>query len=70
MMGIGIVVALIVDTTIVRLLLVPASMKLLGNANWWAPASLRRIRNRFDLDEEVGSEIARKPLSEVVVTTT
>jgi RND superfamily putative drug exporter len=70
MMGIGIVVALIVDTTIVRLLLVPASMKLLGNANWWAPASLRRIRNRFDLDEEAGSEIARKPLSEVVVTTT
>jgi hypothetical protein len=45
-------------------------MKLLGNANWWAPASLRRIRNRFDLDEEAGSEIARKPLSEVVVTTT
>ena len=70
MMGIGIVVALIVDTTIVRLLLVPASMKLLGNANWWAPASLRRIRNRFDLDEEAGSSIAPNPQSEVVVTPT
>jgi RND superfamily putative drug exporter len=52
MMGIGIVVALVVDATVVRLLLVPASMRLLGSANWWAPGSLRRLRDRLAHDEE------------------
>ncbi len=44
LMGVGTAVALIVDVTIVRLALVPATMKLLGRANWWAPKSLRRLR--------------------------
>ncbi|MGA2529037.1 MAG: MMPL family transporter [Acidimicrobiales bacterium] len=51
MMGIGMVVALFVDATVVRLLLVPATMKLLGNANWWAPGPLRRVYDRFGLKE-------------------
>ncbi|MGD0944810.1 MAG: MMPL family transporter [Acidimicrobiales bacterium] len=51
MMGIGMVVALSVDATIVRLLLVPATMKLLGDANWWAPGPLRRIYTRFGFKE-------------------
>ncbi len=70
MMGVGIVVALIVDATIVRLLLVPASMKLLGNANWWAPASLRRIRDRFGHYEETDHAGAPDRPSDVAVTTT
>ena len=37
MIGIGMLVALLIDATVVRLLLVPATMKLLGNWNWWAP---------------------------------
>ena len=37
MMGVGMLVALIVDATVVRALLVPATMKLLGTWNWWAP---------------------------------
>ena len=42
MIGIGMLVALIIDATVVRALLVPATMKLLGSWNWWAPGPLRR----------------------------
>jgi RND superfamily putative drug exporter len=51
MMGIGMLAALIVDATVIRVLLVPATMKLLGEANWWAPAPLRRLSGRFGMDE-------------------
>jgi RND superfamily putative drug exporter len=46
LMGVGTAAALIVDVTIVRLALVPATMKLLGRANWWAPKVLARLRTR------------------------
>ena len=52
MMGVGMFVALLVDATVVRLLLVPATMKLLGAANWWAPGPLRRIYERFGFKEQ------------------
>jgi RND superfamily putative drug exporter len=39
-MGIGMGIAVLVDATIVRALLVPATMRLLGRWNWWAPAGL------------------------------
>jgi uncharacterized membrane protein YdfJ with MMPL/SSD domain len=42
-MGVGMIVALLVDATIIRVLLVPATMSLLGRANWWAPRPLRRL---------------------------
>jgi putative drug exporter of the RND superfamily len=45
-MGIGMGLAVIVDATIVRALLVPATMRLLGRWNWWAPAALARARPR------------------------
>jgi uncharacterized membrane protein YdfJ with MMPL/SSD domain len=41
--GIGMGIAVIVDATIVRALLVPATMRLLGDWNWWAPAPLSRL---------------------------
>ncbi|TCC58538.1 MMPL family transporter [Kribbella pittospori] len=49
MIGVGLVIAIALDATIVRALLVPATMRLLGRANWWAPASLVRWwqRNGF-----------------------
>ncbi len=50
-LGIGLALAVIVDATIVRSLLVPATMKLLGEWNWWAPAPLRRFHDRFGLTE-------------------
>jgi RND superfamily putative drug exporter len=42
MIGVGLATAIIVDATIVRMVLVPASMALLGRANWWLPAALDR----------------------------
>ena len=41
--GLGLAVAVLVDATVVRLVLVPAVMELLGNANWWIPSWLARI---------------------------
>jgi RND superfamily putative drug exporter len=46
-MGVGMIVAIVLDATVVRLLLVPATMTLLGHWNWWAPEPLRRLRARF-----------------------
>ncbi len=43
MMGVGMAAAVLVDATIVRLVLVPATMTLLGRANWWLPAWLDRL---------------------------
>ncbi|MGH3430670.1 MAG: hypothetical protein ACRDQZ_24415, partial [Mycobacteriales bacterium] len=50
-LGVGMLAALIVDATVIRVLLVPATMKLLGDANWWAPAPLRRLYGRIGLNE-------------------
>jgi RND superfamily putative drug exporter len=49
--GIGLFVAVLVDATIVRCLLVPATMSLLGRWNWWAPRPLRRLYDRYGLRE-------------------
>jgi RND superfamily putative drug exporter len=50
-MGVALALAVAVDATLVRCILVPATMTLLGNANWWAPAPLRRLHDRFGLAE-------------------
>jgi trehalose monomycolate/heme transporter len=52
MIGVGMLVALLIDATIVRALLVPATMKLLGKWNWWAPAPLARWWERHGFREE------------------
>jgi trehalose monomycolate/heme transporter len=49
--GIGLAIAVIIDATLVRALLVPATMRLLGRWNWWAPAPLRAIWRRIGLNE-------------------
>jgi RND superfamily putative drug exporter len=54
-MGLALAIAVAVDATLVRCLLVPATMTLLGNANWWAPAPLRRIYQRFGMHEAPAS---------------
>jgi len=54
MLGVGMIVALVLDATLVRMLLVPAVMRLLGDANWWAPASLRRFYARHGIHEDDG----------------
>jgi putative drug exporter of the RND superfamily len=52
MLGLGVTLAVIVDATIIRVVLVPALMRLAGRANWWAPAFLRRVHERFGLRED------------------
>jgi RND superfamily putative drug exporter len=47
LMGIGLALAVLVDATVIRGLLVPAFMRLAGTANWWAPAPLRRLHDRW-----------------------
>ncbi|HEU4392421.1 MAG TPA: MMPL family transporter [Solirubrobacterales bacterium] len=49
--AIGMAVGVMIDATIVRALLVPALMRLLGSWNWWAPAPLRRLQVRFGFSE-------------------
>jgi RND superfamily putative drug exporter len=50
--GLGTVLAVLLDATVVRMLLVPATMKLMGRWNWWAPTPLRRLHRRIGLHEE------------------
>ncbi|WP_054815393.1 MMPL family transporter [Nocardia arizonensis] len=47
----GLIAALFIDATILRMLLVPATMKLLGDDCWWAPAWMKRIQERVGLGE-------------------
>ncbi|KII00365.1 membrane protein [Streptomonospora alba] len=49
--GVGLTVAVAVDATLVRALLVPATMRLLGRANWWLPEPLRRMHDRIGITE-------------------
>ena len=53
MFGIGLTLAVLVDAFLIRSTLVPAFMRLAGNANWWAPAPLRRFHDRFGISEHV-----------------
>jgi putative drug exporter of the RND superfamily len=57
-LGIGLAIAVIVDATIVRALLVPATMDLLGRWNWWSPRPLARLHQRYGWHEGVS---ARRP---------
>jgi len=50
-LGLGLAIAVVVDATVVRSLLVPATMKLMGRWNWWAPRPLARIHHRLALRE-------------------
>jgi len=50
--GVGMILALALDATVVRMLLVPAVLKLLGDAAWWAPGPLRRIQERMAIHED------------------
>jgi putative drug exporter of the RND superfamily len=56
--GLGTGLAILVDATLVRGVLLPASMRLLGEAAWWAPAPLRALHRRFGLSEGRAAEPA------------
>jgi len=49
--GVGTALAVLIDASIIRALLVPSLMELLGKWNWWAPAPLRRLHERWGINE-------------------
>jgi RND superfamily putative drug exporter len=52
MIGLGLAVAVLLDATIIRMVLVPSTMALLGNANWWFPSWLDRLLPQVDVDSD------------------
>ncbi|WP_436775321.1 MMPL family transporter [Yinghuangia sp. YIM S09857] len=63
--GVGLATAIIVDATVVRVLLVPATMRLLGEYNWWAPRFARPWYARWGVRESDGEPARRRePLQE------
>jgi uncharacterized membrane protein YdfJ with MMPL/SSD domain len=53
--GVGLAIAVVMDATLVRGLLVPATMRLLGRWNWWAPAPLRALWRLVGLSESASA---------------
>jgi len=49
--GLGMIFALALDATVVRMLLVPALIRIMGNAAWWAPGRLRKLQQRVGVQE-------------------
>lgn len=54
--GVGLAIAVLMDASIIRVLLVPATMRLLGKWNWWAPKPLQAVWRRFGLSEAADEE--------------
>jgi trehalose monomycolate/heme transporter len=61
LIGVAMAIAIVVDATVVRALLVPATMRLLGRWNWWAPAPLRRLHDRFGFEESATADAGTLP---------
>ena len=59
LLGLGLATAIFVDATVVRMVLVPATMELLGNANWWLPKWLDRVVPRVSV--EAPTELLPEP---------
>src|SRR2546421_10595440 len=53
--GLGLAIAVALDATLVRALIVPAVMRLLGRANWWAPRRLARLHRRISMEEPLAA---------------
>ncbi|MFF5722740.1 MMPL family transporter [[Kitasatospora] papulosa] len=64
MLGLGIALAVLMDAMVVRSLLVPAVMKLMGRVTWWAPAPLRAFHRRFGLSEGESASTADQDVEE------
>ncbi len=61
--GLGLAVAVLIDATLVRMVLVPAVMELLGKANWWLPAPLARILPKASPSEDEPPAEVRVPVA-------
>src|SRR6478672_1766668 len=56
LVGVGLTIAIVIDATVVRTVLVPAFMKIARRANWWAPPALRHLHERFGLGDRPAPE--------------
>ena len=59
MFGVGLTLAVVVDATLVRMVLVPAFMHILGRWNWWAPAPLTRLHDSIGMSESAALAAVR-----------
>jgi RND superfamily putative drug exporter len=69
LLGVGMIVALILDASVVRVLLVPAVMRLLGPANWWAPKPLRGLYVRYGIREAEAAPADASPAPQLSPST-
>jgi RND superfamily putative drug exporter len=60
-LGLGLAAAVAIDATVVRMLLVPATMELLGDKNWWIPRRLNRILPNLVVEPDRSEETAQEP---------
>lgn len=65
--GVGMVIAILLDVAVVRILLVPAVMKLMGRAGWWAPGPLARFYTKYGIKETDGVPAASESPERVPV---
>jgi len=68
MIGVAMLIAIVIDATVVRILLVPATMRLLGRANWWAPGPLGRLYARYGIRESDGDPVPERREPELAGT--
>ena len=61
MFGLGLTLAVLADATLVRMVLVPAFMHVMGSANWWAPRWLKRVHDRLGIDDEPAARFSDTP---------
>jgi uncharacterized membrane protein YdfJ with MMPL/SSD domain len=65
-LGVGMAIAIFADATIVRGLVVPSAMRLMGRANWWAPDWLPRLQKRLGVEEILIEE--ERPRTTMVIS--
>lgn len=68
MFGLGLTLAILADATLVRMVLLPAFMHVMGEWNWWSPAWMTKLHNRFGITEEAGGQV--NPTDAETVSTT
>jgi uncharacterized membrane protein YdfJ with MMPL/SSD domain len=61
LIGFGLAAAVLIDATIVRMVLVPATMELLGDRNWWMPRRLDRLVPRLTVERRLPTPDAQQP---------
>jgi RND superfamily putative drug exporter len=73
MFGVGLTLAVLADATLVRMLLVPAFMHVMGRWNWWAPRPLARLHDRIGISESTEADdlpARKRERAEVLVADT